>query len=109
VAFLISQGAVVIDFCGPWECSEQRQHRRRKDAAFHLYTVGGDDEPGDCERGHENRAPIQLATAPAPKIIVIPARMSRVKRRSSGFAQRSKATTSRCRFDRAFVLAKTAA
>jgi len=70
---------------------------------------GGDDEPGECERGHEIVPNFSFATAPAPKIIVIPRpRMSRVKRRSSGFAQRRQSTDvtmSVC--TGAFVLAKT--
>src|SRR5579862_7996454 len=39
VAFLVSEGAVVIDFCGPWEVFESVQVSGRQDAAFTVYTV----------------------------------------------------------------------
>ncbi|MGA7106440.1 MAG: hypothetical protein WBY75_01760, partial [Terracidiphilus sp.] len=38
VAFLISEGAVVIDFCGPWEVFERVNISGRKYDAFSLYT-----------------------------------------------------------------------
>src|SRR6201997_5667871 len=39
VAFPISKGAVIIDFCGPWEVFGAVEIHGRKDPAFHLYTV----------------------------------------------------------------------
>src|ERR1700740_1208354 len=39
VAFLISDGAVVIDFCGPWEVFQDAMVRTRQDVPFRLYTV----------------------------------------------------------------------
>src|SRR6202521_3379032 len=45
VAFLISRGAVVIDFCGPWEVFENGSIPGRKDAPFRLYTVAETTSP----------------------------------------------------------------
>ena len=39
VAFPISEGAVIIDFCGPWEVFQDVQLHGHKDSPFHLYTV----------------------------------------------------------------------
>jgi hypothetical protein len=35
VAFPISKGAVIIDFCGPWEVFSAVEIHGRKDPAFH--------------------------------------------------------------------------
>src|SRR4029077_4108465 len=45
VAFLISDGAVVIDFCGPWEVFRDVMIRSRKDMPFRLYTVAETKKP----------------------------------------------------------------
>jgi putative intracellular protease/amidase/YHS domain-containing protein len=73
VAFLISRGAVVIDFCGPWEVFENVSIPGRKDAAFHLYTVAETLSPVTASGGMKIMPNFSFATAPAPKIIVIPA------------------------------------
>jgi transcriptional regulator GlxA family with amidase domain/YHS domain-containing protein len=73
VAFLISRGAVVIDFCGPWEVFETVSIPGRKNAAFHLYTVAETMSPVTASGGMEIMPNFTFATAPAPKIIVIPA------------------------------------
>src|SRR6202140_4534110 len=39
VAFLVSEGAVIIDFCGPWEVFQDVNIPGRQDAPFRLYTV----------------------------------------------------------------------
>jgi hypothetical protein len=39
VAFLISDGAVVIDFAGPWEVFQDAHVTGRSQTAFELYTV----------------------------------------------------------------------
>src|ERR1700747_1018392 len=39
VAFLLPEGAVVIDFCGPWEVFENVNVPGRANDVFHLYTV----------------------------------------------------------------------
>jgi putative intracellular protease/amidase/YHS domain-containing protein len=73
VAFLISRGAVVIDFCGPWEVFETVSLPGRKDAAFHLYTVAETMSPVTASGGMKIVPNFTFETAPAPKIIVIPA------------------------------------
>src|SRR5262245_4267114 len=44
VAFVISDGAVVIDFCGPWEVFQDVSLPGR-DEAFRLYTVAETTAP----------------------------------------------------------------
>ena len=73
VAFLLSRGAVVIDFCGPWEVFETVSIPGRTDAAFHLYTVAETMSPVTASGGMKIMPNFTFATAPAPKIIVIPA------------------------------------
>src|SRR5213594_5200367 len=45
VAFLISDGAVIIDFCGPWEVFRDVNIPGRQDAPFRLYTVSDSTSP----------------------------------------------------------------
>jgi putative intracellular protease/amidase/YHS domain-containing protein len=73
VAFLISRGAVVIDFCGPWEVFETVGIPGRRNAAFHLYTVAETMSPVTASGGMKIMPSFTFETAPAPKIIVIPA------------------------------------
>ncbi len=73
VAFLVSDGAVIIDFCGPWEVFQDAYIPGRKDAAFRLYTVGETASPIHASAGMQIVPDYTFATAPAPKVIVIPA------------------------------------
>src|ERR1700730_10893177 len=73
VAFLISEGAVVIDFSGPWEVFENVTVRGNSDDAFRLYTVAETMQPVRASGGMKIVPDFTLAMAPAPKIIVIPA------------------------------------
>ncbi|HVT97539.1 MAG TPA: DJ-1/PfpI family protein [Acidobacteriaceae bacterium] len=73
VAFLISQGAVVIDFCGPWEVFEQAAVPGRKFDAFSLYTVAETATPIVASGGLKITPTYTIADAPPPKVIVIPA------------------------------------
>jgi putative intracellular protease/amidase/YHS domain-containing protein len=73
VAFLISEGAVVIDFCGPWEVFERVYLPGRKQDAFSLYTVAESAAPITAAGGLKITPNYTIANAPAPKIIVIPA------------------------------------
>jgi putative intracellular protease/amidase/YHS domain-containing protein len=73
VAFLISKGAVIIDFCGPWEVFSAVEIHGRKDRAFHLYTVAETKEPILASGGMEIVPGYTLQAAPMPKVIVIPA------------------------------------
>jgi transcriptional regulator GlxA family with amidase domain len=73
VAFVISAGAVVIDFCGPWEVFEDVYVPGREGSAFHLYTVGATVNPIRVGGGMKITPNYTFETAPAPKVIVIPA------------------------------------
>jgi putative intracellular protease/amidase/YHS domain-containing protein len=73
VAFLISEGAVIIDFCGPWEVFENVTNPATSNAAFNLYTVAATSSPVRASGGMKIVPDYTLATAPPPKIIVIPA------------------------------------
>ena len=73
VAFLISDGAVVIDFCGPWEVFQDTNVPSRQDAPFRLYTVSETKKPIHTSGGMQIIPNYTIADAPAPKVIVIPA------------------------------------
>ena len=73
VAFPISEGAVIIDFCGPWEVFQDVQLHGHKDSAFHLYTVAETKEPIIASGGMKITPEHTFQTAPVPKVIVIPA------------------------------------
>lgn len=72
VAFLIGDGAVVIDFCGPWEvfCNAMPDGRM---GAFRTYTVAATIEPITASGGMKIVPNYAIDTAPSPKVIVIPA------------------------------------
>ncbi len=73
VAFLISDGAVVIDFCGPWEVFQDAMVPSRQDTPFHLYTVAETKKPIRTSGGMQIVPDYTIADAPAPKVMVIPA------------------------------------
>lgn len=73
VAFLISDGAVVIDFCGPWEVFQDVMVASRQDMPFRLYTVAETKKPIRTSGGMQIVPDYTIADAPAPKVIVIPA------------------------------------
>ena len=66
VAFLISEGAVVIDFCGPWEVFERVNIPGRKYDAFSLYTVAESAAPITAGGGLKITPNYTIANAPAP-------------------------------------------
>jgi len=108
VAFLISEGAVVIDFCGPWEVFETVNVAGREEAPFRLYTVAETRSPVTASGGLTIVPDFTFDTAPAPKVIVIPAQhgageaaLGWIRRASSG----TDVTMSVC--TGAFVLART--
>ncbi len=72
VAFLISEGAVVIDFAGPWEVFSNVMIKGRMDL-FRLYTVAETLAPIRASGGMRIVPDHTLETAPEPKVIVIPA------------------------------------
>jgi transcriptional regulator GlxA family with amidase domain len=73
VAFLISDGAVIIDFCGPWEVFHDVMVPGRQDQPFRLYTVSESTSPIRASGGMQIVPDYNLTNAPAPKVIVIPA------------------------------------
>jgi transcriptional regulator GlxA family with amidase domain len=108
VAFLISEGAVIIDFCGPWEVFRDVVIPGRQDHPFRLYTVAESTSPIRASGGMRIVPDYTLADAPAPKIIVIPAQSEPSAAVLDWISKSSKnadVTMSVC--TGAFVLAKT--
>jgi putative intracellular protease/amidase/YHS domain-containing protein len=107
VAFVISDGAVIIDFCGPWEVFRDVM-LPSGDHPFHLYTVSDKTKPIQAGGGMKIVPDYTFANAPAPKIIVIPAQSEPSKAMLDWIRQATKntdVTMSVC--TGAFVLAKT--
>ena len=73
VAFLISDGAVMIDFAGPWEVFQDTMNPATKDEAFDLYTVAETSHPIRVSGGMKVVADYTMHNAPQPKLLVIPA------------------------------------
>jgi putative intracellular protease/amidase/YHS domain-containing protein len=107
VAFLISDGAVVIDFTGPWEVFQDVMLDSQQ-MPFHLYTVAASAKTIHASGGMQIVPDFTFANAPHPKVIVIPAQsddspavLDWVRRAS----QTADVTMSVC--TGAFLLAKT--
>jgi putative intracellular protease/amidase/YHS domain-containing protein len=77
VAFLISDGAVIIDFCGPWEVFQDAYVPGRQDAPFQLYTVAESTKPIQASAGMKITPDYTYENAPDPKVIVIPAQSAK--------------------------------
>jgi len=109
VAFLLSDNAVVIDFGGPWEVfANVSVPERAADPVFQLYTVAATAEPIKAAGGMTIIPNYTFATAPAPKVIVIPAQSAPTEAVLAWIrdaAQAADLTMSVC--TGAFVLAKT--
>ncbi len=73
VAFLVSDNAVVIDFAGPWEVFANVHVPGPTPHPFQLYTVAETTAPIHASGGMIIVPNYSLASAPAPKVIVIPA------------------------------------
>lgn len=73
VAFLISDGAVVIDFCGPWEVFEDVMVPGHMDMAFSLFTVSEKAGPIEASGGMKITPNYTFQNAPSAKVVVIPA------------------------------------
>ena len=75
VAFLISKGAVLIDFAGPWEVFQSADipGRDMMDNAFDSYTVAETSDPVTISGGMKIVPNYTFQNAPAPKVVVIPA------------------------------------
>jgi len=76
VAFTISQGATMIDFAGPWEVFQDVMLKGtggNRRMGFSLYTVSEKTEPIEASSGMKIIPDYTFETAPAPKVVVIPA------------------------------------
>jgi transcriptional regulator GlxA family with amidase domain len=78
VAVLISEGATVIDFAGPWEVFqdtmvESRGTTHEDQMPFELYTVADSPAPVRVTGGLRITPDHTVDDAPAPHVIVIPA------------------------------------
>ena len=107
VAFVISEGAVVIDFCGPWEVFRDVM-LPSGDHPFRLYTVSDKTAPITAGGGMKIVPDYTFANAPAPKVIVIPAQSEPSQAMLKWIRESTKSTDvtmSVC--TGAFVLAKT--
>lgn len=77
VAFALSAGATMIDFAGPWEVFQDVMLTAggRMDHPFRLFTVAEKTEPIRASAGMRIIPDYTFETAPAPKIVVIPAQL----------------------------------
>lgn len=73
VAFLLSEGAVTIDFAGPWEVFQDARLIGRMQPAFNLYTVAETTKPVTVSGGMTILPRYALSEAPSPKVVVVPA------------------------------------
>src|SRR5881296_4275125 len=108
VAFQISDGAVVIDFCGPWEVFQDVMIPGRQDMPLRLYTVAETKKPIRTSGGMQIVPDYTIQNAPPPKVIVIPAQSQPSEAVLEWIRKSSKTTDvtmSVC--TGAFVLAKT--
>ena len=110
VAFVISKGAVVIDFAGPWEVFENAAipGRDTMDSAFEVYTVAETLDPITASGGMKIVPNHTFQNAPQPRVIVIPAQDDSTEAMLNWIrkaTQKSDVTMSVC--TGAFVLAAT--
>ena len=78
VAFVLSEGAVMIDFAGPWEVFQDvyLPHRGKdmdEQMPFRLYTVAETKAPIRISGGLQVVPDYTFGDAPPPKVVVIPA------------------------------------
>ena len=76
VAFVVSDGAVMIDFAGPWEVFQDAasgKGMKMNMSLFRLYTVAESSKPIKASGGMKIIPDYTFGNAPAPKVIVIPA------------------------------------
>jgi putative intracellular protease/amidase/YHS domain-containing protein len=78
VAFVLTDGAVMIDFAGPWEVFQDvnlpsRGATMGDQAPFDLYTVSDSRKPIRASGGMRIVPDYTFADAPRPKVIVVPA------------------------------------
>src|SRR5438045_4328855 len=68
VAFLISDGAVVIDFCGPWEVFQDTMIPSSKEMPFRLYTLAETKKPIRTSGGMQISPNYTVQSTPEPKV-----------------------------------------
>lgn len=73
VAFLLSTGAQVIDYSGPWEVFQDVTNPKTKQNAFQLFTVAETKHPIKVSGGMKVVPEYDFHDAPLPKVLVIPA------------------------------------
>jgi putative intracellular protease/amidase/YHS domain-containing protein len=73
VAFVIANGAQVIDFAGPWEVFQDVMVPGRSEPPFRLFTVSESTAPIRASGGMKIVPDYTFGTAPVPKVIVVPA------------------------------------
>ena len=108
VAFVISNGAQVIDFAGPWEVFQDVMVPGSSEHPFRLYTVSESTSPIHASGGMKIVPDYTFGNAPAPKVIVIPAQSQPSEATLEWIRKSTKSTDvtmSVC--TGAFVLAKT--
>jgi YHS domain-containing protein/putative intracellular protease/amidase len=108
VAFVISDSAVIIDFCGPWEVFRDVNIPGLEHDPFRLYTVSDTASPIHAGGGMQIIPDYTFANAPVPKVIVIPAQSKPSEAMLKWIRESTKntdVTMSVC--TGAFVLAKT--
>jgi transcriptional regulator GlxA family with amidase domain len=112
VAFLISEGAQVIDFAGPWEVFQDtllpgRGTTTDEVAPFDLFTVAETTRPIRATGGLQIIPDHDFRSAPQPKLIVVPAQSPPSEKTKAWLrrtSERTDITMSVC--TGAFVLAK---
>jgi transcriptional regulator GlxA family with amidase domain len=78
VAFVLTQGATMIDFAGPWEVFQdvmvpERGGSHEDQMPFELFTVAEKPEPLRVTGGMQVTPDYTIDNAPAPRVIVVPA------------------------------------
>ena len=78
MAVLVSEGATVIDFAGPWEVFQDtvvpsRGQSHDGQMPFQLYTVADSTDPVRVTGGMRIVPDYTVDNAPAPRVIVVPA------------------------------------
>lgn len=73
VAVVLSSGAEVVDFAGPWGVFEYANVPSRDEPAFRLFTVADSTASLKCSGGLVVVPDFRFADSPRPNVIVIPA------------------------------------
>jgi transcriptional regulator GlxA family with amidase domain len=76
VAFVISNDATMIDFTGPWEVFQDCQVEGRDGEAFRLFTVAESAAAVRVTGGMQVVPDYTVESAPAPRVVVVPAHRS---------------------------------